>query len=138
MDDDEEVDGDVDAHQKFLLRIAEKKAEDWEESCRIGRPAAYKPLRLICAGTAGSGKTHTVRCLIKQRRERARRAGKSGEQVRGCCAIAAPTGSASFQMKFGAATAHRTYGISPFYPFKKLAEQGGVYNRVRKKLKPAR
>jgi hypothetical protein len=41
-------------------------------------------------------------------------------------------------MKFGAATAHRTYGINPFHSFKRLAEKGDTYNRVRQKLKLAR
>lgn len=52
--------------------------------------------------------------------------------------MSAPTGSASFQMKFGAATGHRTYGISPFHPFARLAKDGDTYNRVRQKLKLAR
>ena len=137
-DDDKDMPGVLDAHQQFLVNVADRKAADWETCCREGREREYKPLRLICAGTAGSGKTHTIRCLIKKRRRRARDAGKKGEEVRGCCALAAPTGSASFQMKFGAATAHRTYGIDPFRSFKRLAEQGDTYNRVRQKLKLAR
>ena len=138
VDDDEVVEGDLDAHQKFLLDVMDCKADEWDECCRQGRPSAYKPARVICAGTAGAGKTHTIRSLIKLRRRRAQNAGKSGEQVRGCCSLAAPTGSASFQMKFGAATAHRTYGISPMRPFARLAEQGDAYNRLRQKLKLAR
>lgn len=100
------------------------KADEWEECCRKSQRSAYQAARVICAGTAGSGKTHTVRGIIKRRRQRARNAGKTGEEVRGCCSLAAPTGSAAFQMKFGAATAHRTYAVQTRRPFARLAEGG--------------
>ena len=33
------------------------------------------------------------------------------EKVRNCCLLAAPTGCASFQLRFGASTLHRCFGI---------------------------
>ena len=37
------------------------------------------------------------------------------------CILSSPTGTASFQMKYGATTAHRAWGVSPFnfLPLKK-------------------
>ena len=36
---------------------------------------------------------------------------KMDEHVRNACVLAAPTGCASFQLKFGASTLHRVFGI---------------------------
>ena len=87
---------------------------------------------------AAKGRPRSAKGSPKRRRQRAREAGKSGDEVRGSCALAAPTGSASFQMKFGASTAHRTFGINPFQPFAQLAENGPTYKRLRDRLKLAR
>ena len=39
VDDDEEVDGELDAHQRFLLNIADLKVNDWERVVgQVGRP----------------------------------------------------------------------------------------------------
>ena len=41
------------------------------------------------------------------------RQGRSAEESGRACLLAAPTGCASFQMKYGATTVHRAYGIQP-------------------------
>ena len=79
-----------------------------------------KPLRLILTGGAGSGKSRTVRALVRAQRDRKTRAlggaqavirnGKQ-KQVKMSCVLSAPTGTASFQMKYGATTAHRAWGV---------------------------
>ena len=40
---------------------------------------------------------------------------KMDEHVRNCCLLAAPTGCASFQLKFGASTLHRCFGVPVGY-----------------------
>ena len=49
---------------------------------------------------------------------------KMEERVRNSCLLAAPTGCASFQMKFGASTLHRVFGIAVGYcgPWKNRSE----------------
>ena len=63
------------------------------------------------AGSAGTGKSRTTRAIVKRRRQRARAAGKGEYETSNNCVLAAPTGCASFQMKFGAATIHRIFGV---------------------------
>ena len=40
---------------------------------------------------------------------------KMEEHVRNCCLLSAPTGCASFQLRFGAATLHRSFGVPVGY-----------------------
>ena len=37
------------------------------------------------------------------------------DSVRHCCLLSAPTGCASFQLRYGAATLHRAYGVPVAY-----------------------
>ena len=67
---------------------------------------------------------------MKRRRTRAKAAGKKGKQVSQCCLLAAPTGCASFQMKYGATTAHRAFSIPAVGAFRRMGRQG---ERFRKK-----
>ena len=107
-----------------------------------------KPLRLMLLGSAGTGKSRTVRSFVFSKRRRVRqgfdleleqkrladdreRESTGGdakaaaeldarekfvrERVKNACQLAAPTGCASFQMKFGASTLHRVFGIPVGY-----------------------
>ena len=94
-------------------------------------------LRLFLLGSAGTGKSRTVRSFVgacrdmvrsewEGKKERARLRGADAaklqkaaedveERVRHACQLAAPTGCASFQLKFGASTLHRIYGVPVGY-----------------------
>ena len=118
----------LDPMQAFAYDII--MAHDRERAERGGEQAApgvFKRLRMFLTGTAGTGKSRTVRASVQARRDAAearaekelRAAGEIGEKGRkqaaavgdASCVLAAPTGCASFQMKFGAATIHRIFGV---------------------------
>ena len=120
----------LDAWQGFAYDILEQKADERERLVargggrRVGGvegdeegglgPSVlrdYEPARVILTGPAGTGKSRSIRAIVARRRRRARRAGASEEAAGRSCVLAAPTGCASFQMKYGATTAHRAYGI---------------------------
>ena len=61
------------------------------------------PLRLLLLGTAGTGKTFAVQTLLHRLHTRLRELDLPPSTVR----IAAPTGSAAFNMRWGATTVHR-------------------------------
>ena len=121
----------LDAWQGFAYDILERKAEEREKLVarggggRVGHDRdedgglaplslqAYDPLRLILTGPAGTGKSRTVRASVAARRRRAVAVGASEEEAGRTCVLAAPTGCASFQMKYGATTVHRAFGIQP-------------------------
>ena len=65
--------------------------------------------------------------------------GKSAAEVRGSCLLAAPAGCASFQMKFGATTAHRAFGVGvrSCKKWTDVQKQGKAYQRVLQRLKAA-
>ena len=116
---------DLDVWQRFMFDILDLKAKELEDLDRQFLRHRYKALRLICAGSAGSGKSMTIRSIVKRRRYRAERCGKQGDDVAHCCALAAPTGCAAFQMKFGAATAHRVFGV-PVAAFRRMNRMNEV------------
>ena len=60
------------------------------------------------------------------------------EHVRNSCLLAAPTGCASFQLKFGASTLHRVFGIPVGYcgPWKSRTE--GRYLKMKTRLTQSR
>ena len=62
-----------------------------------------RPLRLLLLGTAGTGKTYTVRTMLSELSKLLTKHGFSQTFVR----IAAPTGTAAFTLQFGATTIHR-------------------------------
>ena len=109
----------LDVWGRFAFDVAETKAvarEQWLLGGRRSRRST-KPLRLILSGGAGSGKSTTVRAMVRAQRERkTRQLGGADKVARNAvfkkhvkmsCVLAAPTGTASFQMKYGATTAHR-------------------------------
>ena len=62
-----------------------------------------KPLRLMLLGTAGTGKTRAVQTLLQEIQDFCRSIGWSLDFVK----AAAPTGTASWNMRFNASTIHR-------------------------------
>ena len=138
VDDDVEVPdiSELDEHgQRFLYDLMDAKSDERDRWLRESKKFKFKPARVICAGTAGSGKSHVLRSIVKQKRRRAVISGVDGASVRGCCVLGAPTGSASFQMKFGAATAHRTWAVPCMRPFANLRKDGPTYRSLHSRLK---
>ena len=139
---------ELDVWAKFAYDIVAKKAaerDDWLGESRGGyRPRRTTlPLRLILTGGAGSGKSTTVRALVRARRERTSRrlAGVLGvkqrqQQLKSTCVLSAPTGTASFQMKYGATTAHRAWSV-PVGFCAPLKRDGKAFERLQGMLRDA-
>ena len=108
----------MDEDQAFAYVIFETKAVEREEKAALGDLSTFRALCIFMTGTAGMGKSRTARGIAGARWRRARAAAArelrelSEEEVRGACVLAAPTGCASFQMKFGATTLHRAFGLT--------------------------
>ncbi len=76
-----------------------------------------EPLSLILTGTAGTGKTRTVRSFVRVRRKRKLGGNFTSKHRRETVILATPTGCAAFNLRLGATTVHRTYGVKPVaYP----------------------
>ena len=122
---------DLDAWQKFAYDLV----------CNVPRQGK-PPLRMMLHGSAGTGKSRTVRAFVASLRDRvavqyagkiaAAKRGGNRNRAKGCeeelkekqanvALLAAPTGCASFQLKYGASTLHRIFGIPVGYcgPFSK-------------------
>ena len=106
---------ELDAWQRFAHDIVVESAEkrDAEEFDSVGDLRGYKPLRLLVSGSAGTGKSKTLRAFVRGRRAVRKKFVKPGdtEAVKQCCVLGAPTGCASFHMKYGATTVHRAFGV---------------------------
>ncbi len=118
---------DLDPWQRFAYDIAM-----YHEKLRLARVSAdprtwLKALRMFLTGTAGAGKSRTVRCCVNGRKELRREDSLArslaqgveaeeaeqlaADEAESTCSLAAPTGCASFHMRNGAATVHRVYGV---------------------------
>ena len=64
---------------------------------------------------------------------------KMEEHVKNCCLLSAPTGCASFQLKFGASTLHRTFGVPVGYcgPWSKAQREGERFRKMKARLMQA-
>ena len=131
---------ELDGWQKFAHDIAGRR--DREEATR--------PVRCFLIGTAGTGKSRTVRSFVGAKRAVVRRKHMEkidarrvlgatradiqrmerdmNEDLRYCCRLGAPTGCASFQLKFGASTLRRLFGMGIGYC-------GPAANRTSEKFK---
>ena len=112
---------------RFAYKIAVRTA-DYCDGRRgeghIRRRSLTKPLRMIVAVGAGSGESTAIRVLVRARREKTEQILARSSVVRDDkrtqarmkynCILSSPAGAASFQMKYGAATAQRRWGVSPF------------------------
>ena len=86
------------------------------------RAAAFRELESVAAAAGGERRVQGGRCgdaadaglsmrgeMAVEQRARDQRV----EQAEKTCVLAAPTGCASFQMKYGAMTVHRAFGVMP-------------------------
>jgi len=108
----------MDAERRFAYDICQLKAEE-RERCEVeGTLSQYRALRMVMTGTAGTDKSRTVRAIAAARRGLARAVAVqqseaiSDEDVRNAALLVAPTGCASFRLKFGATTIHSAFGLS--------------------------
>ena len=65
---------------------------------------------------------------------------KMEEHVKNCCVLSAPTGCASFQLRFGAATLHRSFGVpARAYcgPWSKGQREGQRFRKLKARLMQA-
>ena len=86
--------------------------------CMVARNEAEMPppLRLLLLGTAGTGKTRAIQTLLQRLHDFLKEAGKPATFVK----VAAPTGTAAFNIRFNATTIHRLIRyLKPPY-FRKL------------------
>ena len=100
-------------------------------------PPEDRALRTYLTGTAGTGKSRTIRAICGLRRSKVLMAGASEEAVRDACVLAAPTGCASFQMKFGATTLHKAFGIGIYYTGPTRDRQSMAFQRRLRRLRAA-
>ena len=92
----------------------------------------------MLSGTAWTGKSWTVRAIMRWIREHvARDLHLSGDAVVRAATLCAPTGCASFQMKYGAATVHRIFGI-PVGLVTKMMAGTDRFKKLQARLKLAR
>lgn len=102
---------ELDPWQAFAYDIVMQKARERDAAFHLG---GYEPLRMVLTGAAGSGKSRLVRAIASAvEGATAARAGE--EAAEGSCVLAAPTGCASFQLKQGASTLHRSFGVPVGY-----------------------
>ena len=61
------------------------------------------------------------------------------EHVKNCCLLSAPTGCASFQLRFGASTLHRCFGVPVGYcgPWSKGQRESERFRRFKARLMQA-
>ncbi len=136
---------ELDTWGRFAYDIVAEKArerDDWlgSEQARHRPRRRTKPLRMILTGGAGSGKSTTVRALVRARRERTaqrltqvRDVKRKQKRLKFTCVLSAPTGTASFQMKYGATTAHRAWSV-PVGFCAPLKRDGKAFERLRELL----
>ena len=129
---------ELDPWQKFAHDIAVFKATERERLSRGSVPqlSNYHPLRLMLTGDAGSGKSRTLRASVRSMRGLVAHRGAAVRK--NCCKLAAPTGCASFHMKYNATTAHRLWGLRAFGHCGRLSSQSKALPVIKARLKGAR
>ena len=81
----------------LLLEHADEVFRSWEAKKQP------KPLRLFLLGTAGTGKTTAIQTALQELQNQLAATGLTRKFIR----VAAPTGSAAFNIRFNATTVHR-------------------------------
>ena len=89
------------------------------------------PLRLMLLGTAGTGKSTTVQTLLQEIKRLLAAHSYKGEFVR----VAAPTGCAAFNIRFGATTLHRLFHILNPFRWRELKEDSQELATFQEKMK---
>ena len=90
-----------DDFQRLFVEIVVKHAAQLIAMFEIGE--APPPLRLLLLGTAGTGKTRAIQTLLEQMQQLLQEANLPTSFVR----VAAPTGTAAFNIRYSATTIHR-------------------------------
>ncbi|MGB1141216.1 MAG: AAA family ATPase, partial [Halioglobus sp.] len=125
----------LDEWGKFAFDIVMDHARRHDARASVFR---QRPLRLVLTGGAGSGKSTTVRAMVRHVKELVRGHGHHAVRTADdACILAAPTGCASFQMKYGATTAHRAWSVPVGY-CGPLSRHGHAFSRLRDMVKAAR
>ncbi len=92
--------------------------------------AAVSPLRLMLFGTAGTGKTQSVKILLQELKRALNSEHYEGHFVR----VAAPTGCAAFNVRFGATTLHRLFHMLRANKFAELREGSPELAAIQEKM----
>ncbi|MCP4861774.1 MAG: AAA family ATPase, partial [Planctomycetes bacterium] len=146
---------DLDAWQRFAHDIAAGREAVSAEPSR-----GSQARRFFLIGTAGTGKSRTVRSFVASKRAVVRRKHQETidaarlrgvvaaklramdqemkEDVRFCVQLGAPTGCASFQLKFGASTLHRVFGVPVGYCGPAANRTSERYKIKKKRMQRAR
>ena len=99
-----------------------------------GAKRRVPPLRLMLLGTAGTGKSTTVQTLLQEIKRLLAQHKYQGEFVR----VAAPTGCAAFNIRFGATTIHRLFQILNPFRWRELRESSQELAAFQEKMKTLR
>ena len=131
---------DLDAWQKFAYDVAMFRAAERERLSKqsVTQLSGFRPLRELITGSAGAGKSRTIRAIVRARRRVVMEHGGDKETVSKSCALAAPTGCASFHMKYGASTCHRLFGLPAFGYVGRLTQASKRLPVLKRRLKGAR
>ena len=94
-----------DIYQRLFIELVQDHAAQVLQ--HLDDPGAVPPLRLYLLGTAGTGKTTAVQTLLQELKRILRGSGIENEFVR----VAAYTGCAAYNVRFGASTLHRLFDM---------------------------
>ena len=100
-DDSLTIESLQDDHQCLFVHLVLKHVQDIITCIR--KKTKPVPLRLLLLGTAGTGKTRSIQTLLQHLHAQLQRQGLPAEFIR----VAAPTGTAAFNIRFNATTVHR-------------------------------
>ena len=92
----------LDEYQLFFVTLVLDHVERILDAWRQNMPEP-EPLRLMLLGTAGTGKSTATKTLLQELRRRLKNHDLEAEFVK----VAAPTGTAAFNVRFNATTIHR-------------------------------
>ena len=128
--------GELDEWGKFAYDIVKSSAGERRSLPSQRARGVSKALRLFLTGGAGAGKTRTIRALVRLRQELAAADGTQEHLRDRVCVLSTPTGTASFQIKNGATTAHRNWSV-PIGYCGPLSRQGAAYKKLRERVRYA-
>ena len=123
-----------DDYQQLFVHILLEHVKDLVRSVYAGKGRQPEPLRLLLLGKPGSGKTRAVKTALQEIYAELERAGLPATFVR----VAAPTGTAAFNVRFPASTVHRLihWFTPPF--FSELDPKGKALLKLQEHLRETR
>jgi hypothetical protein len=83
---------ELDPWQKFAHDIVAAKCAERQRKLgfRINNVPGYQPLRLLISGSAGTGKSRTIRSFVRMQHDLVRANGGADDVMKGSCLFAAP------------------------------------------------